>query len=49
MFAGQLIFARLMEFVPRHEFNACVRRYGGDYRGEIFPVAISFWRWPSPN
>jgi hypothetical protein len=32
MFAGQLIFARLMEFVPRHEFNACVRRYSGDYR-----------------
>ncbi len=32
MFAGQLLFAQLMEFVPRHEFNACVRRYRGDYR-----------------
>ncbi len=50
MFAGQLIFARLMDFFPRHEFNACVRRYRGDYRlREIFPVAISFWRWPSPS
>ena len=32
MFAGQLIFAQLMDFLPRHEFNACVRRYRGDRR-----------------
>jgi hypothetical protein len=32
MFLGQLIFAQLMELFPRHEFNACVRRYRGDYR-----------------
>jgi hypothetical protein len=32
MFAGQLLFAQLMEFMPRHEFNACVRRYRGDRR-----------------
>jgi hypothetical protein len=32
MNAGKLIFAQLMELVPRHEFNACVRRYHGDYR-----------------
>lgn len=31
MYSGQLIFAQLMEFVPRHEFNACVRRYRGDH------------------
>jgi hypothetical protein len=32
MYSGQLIFAQLMDFLPRHEFNACVRRYRGDYR-----------------
>jgi transposase len=32
MHSGQLIFAQLMEFVPRHDFNACVRRYRGDHR-----------------
>ena len=36
MFTGQLIFAQLMEFIPRHEFNACVRRYRGDYRARGF-------------
>ncbi len=29
MHAGQFVFAQLMEFLPRHEFDACVRRYGG--------------------
>jgi len=32
MHTGQFIFAQLMEFLPRHDFNACVRRYGGDSR-----------------
>jgi transposase len=32
MYAGQLIFAQLVELLPRHEFNACVRRYRGDFR-----------------
>lgn len=36
MFAGQLVFAQLMEFLPRHEFNACVKRYRGDYRSRKF-------------
>jgi transposase len=30
MYSGKLVFAQLMEFLPRHEFNACVRRYRGD-------------------
>lgn len=29
---GKYLFAQLMEFVPRHEFDARVRRYGGDRR-----------------
>jgi hypothetical protein len=32
MYTGQLIFAQLMEFLPRHEFNPCVRRYRGEFR-----------------
>jgi len=32
MFAGQLVLAQLMELLPRHEFNRCVRRYRGDRR-----------------
>lgn len=32
MYTGQLIFAQLMDLVPRHEFNACVRRYRGERR-----------------
>jgi hypothetical protein len=42
MFTGQLIFAQLMEFVPRHEFNACVRRYRGDYRTRGFTCRDQF-------
>ena len=32
MFSGQTVFSRLMEYFPRHEFNARVRRYWGDSR-----------------
>lgn len=42
MFAGQLIFAQLMEFFPRHEFNVCVRRYGGDRRMRGFTCRDQF-------
>jgi len=42
MFSGQLIFAQLMEFLPRHEFNACVRRYRGDRRTRGFSCRDQF-------
>jgi hypothetical protein len=42
MFTGQLIFAQLMEFIPRHEFNACVRRYRGDYHSRGFSCRDQF-------
>lgn len=32
MFSGRVILAQLMECLPRHDFNACVRRYHGDRR-----------------
>lgn len=42
MFAGQLLFAQLMDFLPRHEFNTCVRRYGGHSRPRGFSCRDQF-------
>jgi len=42
MHSGQLVFAQLMEFVPRHEFNTCVRRHGGDRRHRGFSCRDQF-------
>jgi hypothetical protein len=42
MFTGQLVFAQLMEFIPRHELSACVRRYRGDYRSRGFTCRDQF-------
>ena len=32
MHTGRIVFSQLMDFLPRHEFNRCVRRYHGNYR-----------------
>ncbi len=42
MFVDQLIFAQLMDFLPRREFNACVRRYRGDRRPRGFSCRDQF-------
>jgi Domain of unknown function (DUF4372)/Transposase DDE domain len=42
MNAGSLVFAQLMDFLPRHEFNACVRRYDGDRRLRGFSCRDQF-------
>ena len=42
MYAGQLVFAQLMDFLPRHEFNTCVRRYRGDRRPRGFSCRDQF-------
>jgi hypothetical protein len=36
MNVGQTIFSQLMDFVPRHEFRACVERYHGNYKIQSF-------------
>ena len=33
---GQTVFSQLMEYLPRYEFQKCVRRYRGDYRQKSF-------------
>ena len=42
MYSGQLIFAQLMDLLPRHEFNTCVRRYDGDIRPRGFSCRDQF-------
>ena len=42
MFSGSLVFAQLMDVLPRHDFNACVRRYRGDYRARGFSCRDHF-------
>ena len=42
MYSGQVVFAQLMEFLPRHEFNTCVRRHRGDYRVRDFSCRDQF-------
>lgn len=39
---GAYVFAQLMDFIPRHEFDACVRRYGGDRRLRGFSCRDQF-------
>ena len=36
MNTGQTVFRQLLQFLPRHEFNVCVRRYRGEYRAKSF-------------
>lgn len=31
MNTGQTVFRQLLQYLPRHEFNVCVRRYRGEY------------------
>jgi hypothetical protein len=42
MFSGQLVFAQIMEWLPRHEFNTCVRRYSGANRTGSFSCRDQF-------
>jgi hypothetical protein len=39
---GQFVFSQLMEFLPRREFNDCVRRYGGQRRTREFSCRDQF-------
>lgn len=36
MNTGRTIFSQLMDFLPRHDFDLCVRRYQGEYRMRYF-------------
>ena len=36
MYTGRIVFAQLMDWLPRHDFAKCVRRYRGNYRVRTF-------------
>jgi hypothetical protein len=42
MYSGQVVFAQVMEFLPRHVFNSCVRLYGGNRRPRGFTCRDQF-------
>jgi len=42
MFAGRIVFSQLMDFLPKHEFSKCVRRYRGNYRARKFSCLDQF-------
>jgi len=42
MHAGQFVFAQLMEFLPKHEFHKCVRRYRSSFRVREFSCFDQF-------
>ena len=39
MHAGKLVFSQVMEFLPWHRFDTCVRRYKGDRKIKTFSCA----------
>jgi len=42
MYGGRLVFAQLMDYLPRHEFNRCVNRYRGNSRVRNFSCRDQF-------
>jgi hypothetical protein len=42
MYAGKIVFAQLMKFMPEYEFQKCVDHYKGDYRVRKLPCREHF-------
>jgi hypothetical protein len=42
MHTGRIVFSQLVDFLPRYEFNTCVRRYQGNYRVRDFSCFDQF-------
>ena len=42
MFVGRSVFSQLMDLLPRIEFDACVRRYDGNWRVRTFSCLDQF-------
>ena len=42
MYTGQMVFSQLMDFLLKHEFDKCVRRYQGNYRVRKFTSLDQF-------
>jgi len=42
MYTGQIVFAQLMDFLPKYEFDVCVQRYRGNRRVRRFTCYDQF-------
>ena len=42
MFPGRLVFSQLMDWLPKHEFSKCVRRYRGEHKVRTFSCLDQF-------
>ena len=42
MYTGKIIFSRIMDFLPLHEFHKCVKHYQGNYRVKNFSCLEQF-------
>lgn len=42
MNTDRIIFSQIMDFIPKHQFNQCVRRYRGNYRLRTFSCFDQF-------
>ena len=42
MYTGRIVFSQLMDFLPKHQFGECVRRYKGNYRVRNFSCLDQF-------
>jgi len=42
MHEGRLVFAQLMDFIPKRDFDECVKRYRGNYRVRDFSCRDQF-------
>ncbi len=42
MYEGRIIFAQIMDFLPRKAFNRCVKKYGGDSNSKGFTCHDQF-------
>ena len=42
MHTGRIVFAQILDHLPRHEFNKCVARYGGDRKFRGFSCLDQF-------
>lgn len=42
MYVGRIVFAQIMDFVPRRKFDECVERYRGNYKVQKFTCQEQF-------
>ena len=42
MYAGRFVFSQLMDFLPKYEYDRCVRRYRGNHRVRTFSCYDQF-------